>query len=243
MYIKTSQEFRLSYKVCCMYWCFFYRKEKRSSSTRIKAKKTYWQKNYSKSSSGVLFSAPLSLGLFLWIKRDSFNFKWKSLVAQPIILKLSISPTQFWQLIWFRTAELFLLLGLKVNFWCVLKDIPRCSKARTRKCRLVLPMYIALQLLHVYLYNKWERTLVGILSLNLKKHFTLSWHLKITLILHWGKYLCTNFCIFDLSSSDCLPKKGKQMLNSFWGTVTRTYTESNISIDERTELRGSTEEA
>ena len=121
MYIKTSQEFRLSYKVCCMYWCFFYRKEKRSSSTRIKAKKTYWQKNYSNSSSGVLFSAPLSLGLFLWIKRDSFNFKWKSLVAQPIILKLSIFPSHFWQFIWHRIAELFLLLGLKVNFCAFLR--------------------------------------------------------------------------------------------------------------------------
>ena len=74
MYIKTSQEFRLSDKVCCMYWCFFYRKEKRSSSTRIKAKKTYWQKKLFKKFKWCTFFGPIKFGPIFVNQKRFFQF-------------------------------------------------------------------------------------------------------------------------------------------------------------------------
>ena len=59
MYIKTSQEFRLFYKICCMYWCLIKRKEK----FRQNQKKTFWQKRLFKKFKWYTFFSPIDFGL------------------------------------------------------------------------------------------------------------------------------------------------------------------------------------
>ena len=62
----------------------------------------------------------------------------------------------------------------------VLTDFPRCSWMRTVNWRLVLPMYIALQQWHVYLYTTDDCSDCGTTSLKRKKLLIVRPGLKIT---------------------------------------------------------------
>ena len=64
---------------------------------------------------------------------------------------------------------------------------------------------------------------MGILSLKLKKLLNLLFELKITCSLQNGKFLEMNLLSLVLRLSDCFPKKGKQILSSFFGTVNTTF--------------------
>ena len=87
---------------------------------------------------------------------------------------------------------------------------------------------MALQPSHVWRYSIWERTLMGILSLKLKKLLNLLFELKITCSLQNGKFLEMNLLSLVLRLSDCFPKKGKQILSYFWGTVNTTFLATKI---------------
>ena len=72
-----------------------------------------------------------------------------------------------------------------------------------------------LQLLHRNLETIWERSSLGMLSLNQKmllKQF-LDW--KITLTLHWGSVLLKQFYNLDLKSQENWPKKEELLKHLF----------------------------
>ena len=69
---------------------------------------------------------------------------------------------------------------------------------------------------------------MGILPLKLKKLLNLLFELKITCSLQNGKFLEMNLLSLVLRLSDCFPKKGKQILSSFFGTVNTTFLATKI---------------
>ena len=66
--------------------------------------------------------------------------------------------------------------------------------------------------------------------MKLKKLLNLLFELKITCSLQNGKFLEMNLLSLVLRLSDCFPKKGKQILSSFFGTVNTTILATKILL-------------
>ena len=76
-----------------------------------------------------------------------------------------------------------------------------------------------LQLLHRNLQTIWERSSLGMLSLNRKRLLKRFLDWKITLMLHWGSVLLKQLYNLDLKFKENWPKKGITIKTSFLGTV------------------------
>ena len=127
IYITTFSDWKFMYKIIIFNWLLNY----------------YYfpiafQESLSERYNDIESCVKFKHGFIFKIKKDSFEFKWKSLTTVPTIFKLSkLQRCLFsWQCFLIAVAS----FSVYFNAFSVRTDKPKCSYWQTDRCSLVLPI-------------------------------------------------------------------------------------------------------